>query len=68
MPFYVVVNNKLKSHEFDYLSKVSGRRLEPTLSPKAKFVDPRTNYSLDEALRMLRSDTRSIANASKLCE
>ena len=38
MPFYMVVNNKLIDHEFDYLEKTTGRRLDPTLSPKIKKI------------------------------
>lgn len=38
MPFFMVINNKMSVHEFDYLEKVTGRRLEPTLSPKVKHL------------------------------
>lgn len=35
MAFYIVVNGHLTNHNFDYLTSISGRRLDPTLVPNS---------------------------------
>ncbi len=66
MAFYLIINGKLTDHEFEYLSKDSGRRLEPTKAPIAKKKQRADQSPNSYVIEIMQKDVKTLNSSDSI--